>query len=153
MAQDASTTIEELFEKTINEAEGDRPFRSRIDRGEDRRDFEQTLDPESSPSDFDTEGNGFDVDVATNEIVAEMYDRIDSVEEMVKSLNDPNSDQSLNRFLARVDKTDSIGSGLSDKLSKLILKGANAISEIKNTIENVLGREEVILKKIASTKS
>ena len=127
--------------------------RSEIDPASDRRAFEDDLDRGSEASDFDTDGQEIDVTEAQARVIDALYDHVDKVESMINGLNDPRDENSLNRFLAKIERPDSVGAGLSEKLTKHITKASIAIATLKEELRSVLGREEVINRKLEAVDS
>jgi hypothetical protein len=127
-----------------------RPSRSRIDRREDRAAFEADRTP-GEEANLDTDPMGVDVSDAEAKVVEALYRQVEEAGDMVDRLNDPSSENSLNRFLANNERPNSLLAGASDKLGKQIVKAAVAISTVKEELRAIIAREPAIKRRLSET--
>jgi len=153
----SNTKIQDLFEKALLEEEFTpnrvRPKRRRIDPAADKESFEQSLDNDTDPADFETEGfkEGASPEDLTAKIVGTLKGKVDRIEEMVSELNGTSSEGgSLNSYLASIDKADSVGSELSGKLRPVITKATIAIRTVQENLNAIIGASPALERKIAA---
>lgn len=158
-----SQIIKDLFKETLlKEAEGD-VFRSRdIGEREPASDsfpededgsFESGLEPEGDPTEFETEGLGFDPTQVDEDNFAEAYERVEQIDQMIKDLVDPKIDNNLTRVLSKYDRADSIGNGVVQQLKKPIVKASLALSEVKIILNQIASMEDSLKKRVEAIQA
>lgn len=95
-----------------------------------QEDFENSLEPETSSSEFDIEGISADVTVET---IKKVKDWALKLNEFEKFLNNPSED-SLHRILADNDRAGSLLRGITRKASDSITRIAGEIAKLKEVL-------------------
>ena len=151
--------IKKLFRDILLEQDDELfPDRNkRVDRNtsfpeDDKESFNSGLDLDSDPSEFDTDGLGFDAIKASEDNFAEVYQKVYDIDRMVKSLIDPTNEKNLSKLLSIHDRSDSIGNGLVDQLKRPILKASNSLTEVKNMLDQTASLEPSLKRKIDALK-
>ena len=96
--------------------------------------FEGSLEPETSPDQFDTEGTDPNMLADAISSVRQWSDKLD---EFVKFLNDPKT-QSLHKVLATQDRPGSLVKGITRKTSDSISRVAGEIAKLKQTLDGFI---------------
>lgn len=96
--------------------------------------FEGSMEPETSPDQFDTEGTDPSVLADAITSVRQWSDKLD---EFVKFLNDPKT-QSLHKVLATQDRAGSLVKGITRKTSDSISRVAGEIAKLKQTLDGFI---------------
>lgn len=146
--------INDIFNQTINE-DYSKTKKYVAQRKKEREAFEKLVKEEDEDIDLDEfETDGLPIDLEQEELDAalELDNELDKINNMLDDLIDSKNPNSLIKVLSRIDKTQSIAKGLSDKLTKEIVKASNNMSIVKNEINAVLGREDVLQKKLDKLK-
>lgn len=117
-----------------------------VDDGEEA--FEDSLDQGTDPSEFDTEGLGFDEKGTAEDNFVEVYEKVSNIERFYEDMIDPKNPRNLTRLLAQGDRNDSILNGVIQKLERPILKAVQSAQEVKAVLDGVASREESLRKKI-----
>ena len=110
--------------------------------------FEDGLDPDTNPRDFDTEGLGFDAEATDVENFSEVYNKVFEIKDLMASLIDPSNPENLTRLLANFDRKDSIGEGLLQKLVQPIRKATDSLASVTNQLDIIASSEEALARKI-----
>ena len=99
-----------------------------------KADFEGSLEPETDPQDFDTEG--LDPNIST-ESIKQIKMWSSKLDEFAGFLNDP-STQSLHKILADSDKPGSLLRGVTRKASDSITRIAGEIEKLKEVLNSFI---------------
>jgi hypothetical protein len=148
-----SDIIKDLFTKHLLNEEED-VFRDRsFPEENEATDFEAGLDTDGVASDFETDDLGFDPAAVVEDNFAEVYAKVDKIEDMIQDLVDPKKDGNLTSLLSKHDRSDSIGDGLIQKLQRPIQKASLALAEVKIVLDQIASSEESLQKRVDSLKS
>jgi hypothetical protein len=101
---------------------------------QNQQDFENSLDSETDPSSFDTQGT--DPTVAANAISA-VKDWAVKLDEFAAFMNNPDS-QSLHQLLASEDRPGSLLRGITRKASDSITRIAGEVAKLKETLNGFI---------------
>lgn len=93
-------------------------------------DFKQSLEPETSPDNYDVQG--IDPNI-TADAIQKVHDWASKLDEFAKFLNNPDS-QSLHSILATQDRPGSLLKGSTRKASDSITRIAGEISKLSETL-------------------
>ena len=145
--------VNDLFSFYLTEDDANSVFRDRKFPEGDGGEFESSLDRDTDGSDFETDGLGFDATETQLDNFAEVYGKVTMLDNTINDLVDPENESNLTRLLAVYDRPDSVGNGLSDKLTKPISNAAKALSEVKITLNQIASAEPALKRKIAALKS
>lgn len=148
-----SEHIKDLFLKHLLNEEED-VFRDRsFPEENETSDFEAGLDTDSVASDFGTDDLGFDPSAVVEQNFADVYAKVDKIDDMIKDLVDPKKENNLTTLLSKHDRADSIGDGLIQKLQRPIQKASLALSEVKIILDQIASSEESLQKRVDSLKA
>jgi hypothetical protein len=148
-----SNKVKSLFSQHLLSERDDSVFKDR-ERGGPPEDmgsgegFEDSLDPDSTPSDFEIEDLGFDESDEMEKIILNIYKKNEMFSKFYEELVGPNNESNLTRLLALSDRSDSIANGALQQLKKPILNGVKATQEIKAVLDQMASAEPSLRKKV-----
>lgn len=149
-----SNPLEQLFHTyLLKEAEGDSVYRDRDFPEAQGSEFESGLDTGTDPTEYDTDDLGFDATEVAVDTFSEVYSKVSKIEDMMRDLVDPKVGKNLTQQLADVERKDSIGNGLLQKLEKPILKAVDALGSIKNQLDQIASMEPALKRRIEALES
>lgn len=123
----------------ITAIEADPDDLSNPDRNQ--KDFENSLEPGTDPKSFDTKGIT-PVEDFNNEYIKKAGNWVQKLNDFAKFLNDPSSEESLNKQLGKVDRDNSVFKGITGKTVNSIVKIAGELERLGQNISGYLSQAE-----------
>ena len=126
--------LKEQEEATISTSEDDMKSPEEFTPETNKKDFENSLESETSPDQFDVEGTPAEMTSETINSIREWSSKLD---QFASFLNDPSS-ESLHKILADGDRAGSLLRGVTRKASDSITRIAGEVEKLKEILNTYI---------------